>query len=47
MVNHGIEGHFLAIFLVAAFGFSKVHAAGEFSHTEDVEAVGDEFLFDR
>ena len=31
---------------MAAFGFAKIDAAGEFADAEDIEAIGDEFLFD-
>ena len=33
--------------LVAAFGRSKIDPAGQFAHAEDIETLGDEFLFDR
>ena len=45
-VDHGIDGGHFAIDEGAAFGLAEVDAAGEFADAEDVEAAGDEFVFD-
>jgi len=46
-VDHGVDGFDVTVFKSGdGFGLSEVDAAGEFTHTEDVETIRDEFVFD-
>ena len=44
-VDHGVNGNELTIYFTDAFGLAKVNAAGEFTHTQYIKAVGDKLVF--
>ena len=46
-VYHGVDRDLLAVLLANFLGAAEVETASEFPDTEDVEASGDAFLFDR